>query len=110
MTIYVTVLNASFTGIDVFDDRDVLSLVGGVKLLGEYPGRNVCTKCSRRYALCCNIYNATRKMEAADANMLTYVVYFVGIGRLTKFSPEDLNAVAMNQRIRNLEKRCITPH
>ena len=40
--------------------------------------------------------------------MPTYVVAHVGIGRIAKYSPEDLNVVAMDQRIRDLEKRGVT--
>ena len=32
----------------------------------------------------------------------------MSIGRIPKYSPEDLNVVAMDQRIRDLEKRCVT--
>ena len=111
----VTVLDASFTDKEVCDARDVLWPVGGVELLGECPGRNDSTKRSRRHALCCNIYDAMRKMDdamrkmdAADVKMPTYVVDPDGIGRLPKYSPEDLNVVAMDQRIRDLEKHCMT--
>ena len=38
----------------------------------------------------------------------TYVVDAVCIGRIPKYSPEDLTVVAMDQRIRDLEKRCVT--
>ena len=62
------------------------------------------TKRSRRHALCCDIYSATRKMDAVDAKMPTYVVDPVGIGRVTKYST-DLNVVTMDQRIRDLERR-----
>ena len=61
-----------------------------------------------RHALCCDIYDAMRKMDVANAKMPTYVVDPVGIGRIPKYSPEDLNIVAMDQRIRDLEKRCVT--
>ena len=47
-------------------------------------------------------------MNAADAKMPTCVVDPVGIGRLPKYSPDDLNVVAMDQRIRDLEKHCVT--
>ena len=40
--------------------------------------------------------------------MPTYVVDPVGIGRIPKYSHEDLNIVAMDQRISDLEKRCVT--
>ena len=49
-----------------------------------------------------------RKMDAADVKMPTYVVDPVGIGWLPKNSPEDLNVVAMDQLIRDLEKHCMT--
>ena len=49
-----------------------------------------------------------RKMDAADVKMPTYVDDPDGIGRLPKYSPEDLNVVAMDQRIRDLEKHCMT--
>ena len=104
----VTVLGASFTDKEVSDARDALWPVGGVELLGECPGRNDSTKRSRRHALCCDIYDAMRKMDVVNAKMPTYVVDPVGIGRIPKYSPEDLNIVAMNQRIRDLEKRCVT--
>ena len=93
---------------EVSDARDVLWPVGGVELLGECPGRNDSTKRSRRHALCCDIYDAMRKMDGADVKMPTYVVDPDGIGRLPKYSPEDLNVVAMDQRIRDLEKHCMT--
>ena len=76
-----------------------------MELLGECPGRNDSTKRSRRHALCCDIYDVMRKI---DAKKPTYVVDPVGIGRLPKYSPEDLNVVAMDQRIYDLEKRCVT--
>ena len=79
-----------------------------MELLGESPGRNDSTKRSRRHALCCDIYDAMRKMYAADDKMPTYVVDPVGIGRIPKYSPEDLNVVAMDQRIPDIEKRCVT--
>ena len=63
---------------------------------------------SRRHAQCCDIYDATRKMDAADANMPTYIVDPVGIDRLPKYGPEDLNVVAIEQRIHDLEKRYVT--
>ena len=47
-------------------------------------------------------------MDAADAKMPTNVVDPVGIGSLCKYNPEDLIVVAMDQCIRDLEKRCIT--
>ena len=56
----------------------------------------------------CDIYDAMRKMDAADVKIPTYVVDPAGIGRIPKYSPEDLNVVAMDQRIRDLEKRCVT--
>ena len=90
----VTVLDASFTDKEVSDARDALWPVGGVELLGECPGRNNSTKRFRRHALCCDIYDAMRKMDVANAKMPTYVVDPVGIGRIPKYSPEDLNVVA----------------
>ena len=104
----VTVLDASFTDKEVSDARDALWHVGGVELLGECPGHNDSTKRTRRHALCCDIYDAMRKMDVANAKMPTYVVDLVGIGRIPKYSHEDLNIVAMDQRIRDLEKRCVT--
>ena len=92
----VTVLDASFTDKEVSDALDAQWPVGDVELLGECPGRNDSTKRSRRHALFCDIYDAT------------YVVDPVGIGRMSKYSPEDLNVIAMNQRIRDLEKRGVT--
>ena len=80
----VTVLDASFT---VSDARDALWPVGGVELLGECPGRNDSIKRSRRHALCCDIYDAMRKMDVANAKMPTYVVDTVGIGRIPKYKP-----------------------
>ena len=103
-----TVLDAFFTDKEVSDARDVLWPVGGVELLGECPGRNYSTKRSRRHALCCDIYDAMRKMDAADVKMPTYVVDPDGIERQPKYSPEDLNVVAMDQRIHDLEKHCMT--
>ena len=47
-------------------------------------------------------------MDVTNAKMPTYVVDHVGIGRIPKYSPEDLNVGAMDQRIRDLEKRCVT--
>ena len=79
-----------------------------MELLGECPGRNDSTKRSRRHALCCDIYDPMRKMDAADAKMPTYVIDPVGIGRIPKYSPEDLNVVAMDQHIRDLDNRCVT--
>ena len=104
----VTVLDSSYTDKEVSDVRDVLWPVGGVELLGECPGRNDSSKRSRRHALCCDIYDAMRKMDAADAKMPTYVVDPVGIGRIPKCCPDNLNVDAMDQRIRDLEKRCVT--
>ena len=75
------VLDASFTDKEVSDARDVLWPVGGVELRGECPGRNDSTKRSRRHALCCDIYDAMRKMDAADVKMPTYVIDPDGIGR-----------------------------
>ena len=49
-----------------------------------------------------------KKMNAADAKMPTYVVDPVGIGRLSKYSPEDLNVVAIDQRIGDFETRFVT--
>ena len=103
----MTVLDVSYTDKEVSDARDVLWPVGGVELLGECPGRNDSTKRSRRHAQCCIIYDAMMKMDVADAKIPIYVVDHVGIGRLSKYSLEDLNFVAMDQRIRNLEKRCM---
>ena len=79
-----------------------------MELLGECPGRNDSTKRCRCHALCCDIYDAIRKMDAADAKVPTHVVDPIGIGRIPKYSHEDLNVVAMDQRNRDLEKRCVT--
>ena len=49
-----------------------------------------------------------RKLDAANVKTPTYVVDPVGIGRLPKYSPEDLNVVAMDQHIRELEKHGVT--
>ena len=59
-----------------------------MELLGECPGRNDSTKCSRRHALCCDIYDAIKKMDVTNAKMPTYVVDHVGIGRIPKYSPD----------------------
>ena len=106
--ILVTVLGDCLTDKEASDACDFLWPVGGVELLGECPSRNNSTKHSRRHALCCDIYKAMRKMDAADVKMPTYVVDPVGIGRIPKYSPEDLNIVAMDQRIRYWEKHCMT--
>ena len=61
-----TVLDASFTDKEVSDVRDVLWPIGGVELLGNCPGHNESTKSSRHHAICCDIYDAMRKIDAAD--------------------------------------------
>ena len=104
----VTVLDSSFTDKEVSDACDVLWPVGDVELLGECPSRNNSTKCSRRHALCCDIYDAMRKMDVADVKMPTYVVDPVGIGRLPKYSPEDLNVVALTMKTSHYDVLGIT--
>ena len=94
----MTVLDAPFTDKEVSYARYVLWPVGG-ELLGECPGRNDSTNRSRRHALCCDIYDAMRKMDAADVKMPTYVVDPVCIGRLPKYSHEDLNVVAIDRKL-----------
>ena len=80
----VTVPDSYFTDKEVSDARDVLWPVGGVELLGECPGRNDSTNRSRRHALCYDIYDAMRKMDAADLKMPTYVVDPVGNWKATQ--------------------------
>ena len=98
LTEHTNNFDASFTDKDVSDARDALWPVG------ECPGRNDSTKRSRRHALCCDIYDAMRQMDVADAKKPTYVVDPVVIGRIPKYSHEHLNVVAMDQRIRDIEK------
>ena len=37
-----------------------------------------------------------------------FLIYLAGIGRIPNYSLEDLNVVAMDQRIRALENHCVT--
>ena len=102
-----TVLDTTFSGKEVSNTRDVLWPIVGAELLGICHTHNDSTKRSRRHAVSCNIYDAMRKMDAADVKMPTYIGVPVGIGRLSKYSLEDLNVVAMDQRIRAMENHCI---
>lgn len=100
----ITVLDATYTENEISDARDELWKAGGVDLLGECPGRKDSATRTRRHVLCCDVYDAMRKLDAADADFPTFVADPVGIGRLPRYNPEDLNVVAMDQRIRELER------
>ena len=52
---------------------------------------------------CCDIYDAIMKVDANDIAYPNFVCDPEGIGRVPRYSPEDLNVVAMDQRLREME-------
>ena len=101
----VTVLDATFTVDEISEARDELWKVGGTELLGECPGRNDSNNRTKRHILCCDVHDAMMKIDAADTPFPCFVTDPDGIGRLPRYNPEELNVIAMDQRIRALEKR-----
>ena len=101
----VSVLDSTYTELEVSDARDVLWNAVGTDVLGECLVRKESNKRSRRHILCCDIFDAITKLDAADVTFPSFVADPEGIGRLPRYNPEELNTIAMDQRIRALEKQ-----
>ena len=54
------------TVLEIQEARDLLWSRGGTDLLGECPGLSDSAKRTKRHVLCCDIYDAMRKIDAAD--------------------------------------------
>lgn len=103
----LTVIDSNFTDLEIDAARNMLWRVAGTELLGECPGRSDSSNRTKRYVMCCDIYDGMRKLDLHTAgNPVSYfVVHPHGIGRLPRYNPEELNVAAMDQRIRDLETK-----
>ena len=100
----ITVLDSTYTEKEIQEARDLLWSTGGTDLLGECPGRSDSAKRTKRHILCCDIYDAMRKIDATDIPFPSFVADPTSLGRLPKYNPEELNIVAMDQRMRAMEQ------
>ena len=73
-------------------------------MFGTNTRRTDSTNRSKRLALCVDIVDRMRKLDSASC-IPVFVCDPSGLGRLPKSSPEDLNIVAMDERMRKMEKK-----
>ena len=85
--------------------KDALWKVVGEAVLGPTNTKPTdSTKRSGRLALCNDVVEGLSISDQSN-NMPNCVCSTDGIGRISKFSPEDLNVVPMDSLIRDIEKK-----
>ena len=99
------VLDTTFTEEEMGNAKDTLWGLADEDLPGKNISRNVTDKRSKRYATCVDIVDAHCKVDPSETVMPSFLVDIDGYDHLPKYSPEDLNVVSINARLRELERQ-----
>ena len=84
--------------------KNALWNVGGEKLLGKNLKRTSSENRTKRFVLCTDVIDGMQKLDQCGNPMQNFVTDADGVGRLPRFSPEDLNVVTLDERCRQLER------
>ena len=100
----VKVMENTFINDEMVLAKKVLCDVGGVELLGKNINRTDSENCTKRFILCTDVIEGIQKLDQYGRPMPTFLCDANSVGRLPTFSPEDYNAVNINERCRKLER------
>ena len=100
----IQVMNSTFTDDEMASAKNALWNVGGEKLLGKNLKRTSSENRTKRFVLCPDVIDGIQKLDQCGNPMPNFVTDADGVGRLPRFSPEDLNVVTLDERCRQLER------
>ena len=101
----VQVLNSTFTDEEMMSAKNMLWSAGDKKILGKNLKRTITENRTKRFILCADVVEAMQRLDQCGEPMPQFVCDADGVGRLPRFSPEDLNVVTLDERCRKLERQ-----
>ena len=101
----VQVMNSTFSDEEMVSAKNVLWSAGDEKILGKNLKRTSSENRTKRFILCTDVVEAMQKLDERGEPMPQFVCDADGVGRLPRFSPEDLNVVTLDERCRQLERQ-----